>query len=93
MPLTNTSSKLINTRCFTQDFTGQRALETERQTLAVSERAAREHAEQLNRAKDPNSVRGCFGIASATRRSSDPLRLFSSFCGLALLLARTYEPP
>src|SRR5438034_2866218 len=40
--------KLINTRCFTQDFTGQKALES----LGASERAAREHAEQLNRAKD-----------------------------------------
>ena len=75
--------KLINTRCFTQDFTGQKALES----LGASERAAREHAEQLNRAKDQflvtlshelrtplNAVLGWARILEAEALSPDKVR-------------------
>jgi PAS domain S-box-containing protein len=79
--------KLVNTRCFTQDFTGQKALEAERLTLVASEREARERAEQLNRAKDQflvtlshelrtplNAVLGWARILEAEALSPDKVR-------------------
>ena len=44
--------KVSHIRCFTRDVTGPKALETERQKVMASERAARARAEQLNRDKD-----------------------------------------
>jgi len=79
--------KLANTRCFTRDFTGPKALEAERQKLMAGERAAREHAEQLNRAKDQflvtlshelrtplNAVLGWARILEAEALSPDKVR-------------------
>jgi PAS domain S-box-containing protein len=79
--------KLVNTRCFTQDFTGQKALEAERLTLVAGEREARERAEQLNRAKDQflvtlshelrtplNAVLGWARILEAEALSPDKVR-------------------
>jgi PAS domain S-box-containing protein len=79
--------KLVNTRCFTRDFAVPKALEAERQKLMASERAAREHAERLNHAKDEflvtlshelrtplNAVLGWARILEAEALSPDKVR-------------------